>query len=334
MSARRAGATRRRAAAPRAVPYFNDEQEVYQHLGALFLDLLDDAELAPQFRKANTIVQYVYRNPDVADHRQAARGRGGAGRPRADRARARGRDDDGRRRRAPLLARQGQRRRSRSPAGQIKTKGPVAKVLKLVPLVKPVFPRYRAQLEAAGRSDLARRVTWRSAARWPPDGGLQGLLPVHRADAGDRRARPARHRPASSSPRRARVACSSSPTPAIRETGLVDRVSRASPTAALGPPAVFDEVPPTPTRGAVAAIAELAREPGADSFLALGGGSVIDSAKVGERPLHPRRRAARLGGLLRPAARAATAPARRSRWRRSPRSRRRPAPARRSASPR
>jgi putative sterol carrier protein len=38
--------------------------------------------------------------------------------------------------------------------GQIKAKGPVAKILKLVPLVKPVFPRYREQLEAAGRSDL------------------------------------------------------------------------------------------------------------------------------------------------------------------------------------
>jgi hypothetical protein len=38
--------------------------------------------------------------------------------------------------------------------GQMKAKGPVAKILKLVPLVKPVFPRYRAQLEAAGRNDL------------------------------------------------------------------------------------------------------------------------------------------------------------------------------------
>jgi hypothetical protein len=39
--------------------------------------------------------------------------------------------------------------------GQIKAKGPVAKILRLVPLTKPVFPRYKAQLEAAGRSDLA-----------------------------------------------------------------------------------------------------------------------------------------------------------------------------------
>src|SRR6266480_229619 len=30
--------------------------------------------------------------------------------------------------------------------GQIKAKGPVAKILKLVPLVKPVFPRYRQML--------------------------------------------------------------------------------------------------------------------------------------------------------------------------------------------
>ena len=38
--------------------------------------------------------------------------------------------------------------------GQMKAKGPVAKILKLVPLTKPVFPRYKAQLEAAGRDDL------------------------------------------------------------------------------------------------------------------------------------------------------------------------------------
>jgi putative sterol carrier protein len=38
--------------------------------------------------------------------------------------------------------------------GQIKAKGPVAKILKLVPLTKPVFPRYKAQLEAQGRDDL------------------------------------------------------------------------------------------------------------------------------------------------------------------------------------
>ena len=38
--------------------------------------------------------------------------------------------------------------------GQIKAKGPVAKILKLVPLVKPVFPRYQQMIEEAGRQDL------------------------------------------------------------------------------------------------------------------------------------------------------------------------------------
>jgi len=38
--------------------------------------------------------------------------------------------------------------------GQITAKGPVAKILKLVPLAKPIFPRYVAQLEAQGRPDL------------------------------------------------------------------------------------------------------------------------------------------------------------------------------------
>ena len=38
--------------------------------------------------------------------------------------------------------------------GQIKAKGPVAKILKLVPLTKPVYPRYRQMLEEQGRTDL------------------------------------------------------------------------------------------------------------------------------------------------------------------------------------
>ncbi|MGH2923699.1 MAG: sterol carrier protein, partial [Solirubrobacterales bacterium] len=38
--------------------------------------------------------------------------------------------------------------------GQIKASGPVAKILKLVPLTKPVYPRYKAMLEADGRQEL------------------------------------------------------------------------------------------------------------------------------------------------------------------------------------
>lgn len=38
--------------------------------------------------------------------------------------------------------------------GQIRTEGPVAKVLSLVSLVRVVVPAYRERLEATGRSDL------------------------------------------------------------------------------------------------------------------------------------------------------------------------------------
>ncbi len=135
------------------MPYFKDEQEVYDYIGKLFQDLAEDDELWPKFRRANTIVQYQFRNPESqltvrmteADDPQVDLG-----------------DTElepevlmtmeadtahkfwlGKVNVTVALAR-----------GQMKAKGPVAKILKLAPLVKPVFPRYRAMLEEKGRTDL------------------------------------------------------------------------------------------------------------------------------------------------------------------------------------
>ena len=44
--------------------YFKDADELYAYIGRLFQELADDEELAPRFQKANTIVQYQYRDPD------------------------------------------------------------------------------------------------------------------------------------------------------------------------------------------------------------------------------------------------------------------------------
>ncbi len=136
------------------MPYFKDEQEVYDHLGRLFLDLLADEELAPKFRTANTIVQYRYHNPDsqiTVRLIEAEEGQVDLGPTRLEPEVVMTMDADiahrfwlGKVNVTVALAR-----------GQMKAKGPVAKILRLVPLTKPVFPRYRAQLEAAGRSDLA-----------------------------------------------------------------------------------------------------------------------------------------------------------------------------------
>jgi putative sterol carrier protein len=133
--------------------YFKDAEEVYAHLGKLLQDIVDDDDLGARFQRADTVVQYRLRNPDSQLTVQMLEG--------ADRQVDFGitplqpevvmaMDADtahrfwlGKVNVTVALAR-----------GQINARGPVAKILKLVPLIKPVLPRYRAQLEAAGREDL------------------------------------------------------------------------------------------------------------------------------------------------------------------------------------
>ena len=133
--------------------YFKDDQEVYQYIGKLFEDLADDEELGPKFRSANTIVQYQYRNPESQITVKMLDGQDGQvdlGPTDLEPEVVMTMEADtahkfwlGKINVTVALAR-----------GQMKAKGPVAKILKLVPLVKPVFPRYKAQLEADGRQDL------------------------------------------------------------------------------------------------------------------------------------------------------------------------------------
>ena len=135
------------------MPYFKDADEVYAFIGRLFEDLAEDDELAPKFRKANTIVQYHYREPEsqiTVNLIDGGDGQVDCGPTSMEPEVVMTMDADtahrfwlGQVNVTVALAR-----------GQIKAKGPVAKILKLVPLVKPVFPRYRRLLEDAGREDL------------------------------------------------------------------------------------------------------------------------------------------------------------------------------------
>ena len=132
---------------------FKDEQEVYQYIGRLFQELTDDPELSPKFRRADTIVQYRYSNPESQITVKMIEGEDGivdCGETSMEPEVVMTMEADtahkfwlGKVNVTVALAR-----------GQMKAKGPVAKILKLVPLVKPVFPRYRAMLEDAGRQDL------------------------------------------------------------------------------------------------------------------------------------------------------------------------------------
>jgi putative sterol carrier protein len=136
-----------------ALAYFKDADEVYAYIGKLFEELAEDEELGPKFRKANTIVQYRYREPESQITVRLLEGQDGEvdfGETALDPEIVMTMDADtahrfwlGNVNITVALAR-----------GQIKAKGPVAKILKLVPLVKPVFPRYRTMLTDAGRGDL------------------------------------------------------------------------------------------------------------------------------------------------------------------------------------
>jgi putative sterol carrier protein len=132
---------------------FKDDQDVYATIGKLFEDLAQDEELAPKFRKANTIVQYEYRDPDAKITLRLQEDQPGdvdLGDTDMEPEVVMSMEADtahrfflGKVNVTTALAR-----------GQIKAKGPVAKILKLVPLTKPIFPRYKAQLEEQGRDDL------------------------------------------------------------------------------------------------------------------------------------------------------------------------------------
>jgi hypothetical protein len=135
------------------VAYFKDAREVYDTIGKLFAEIAEDEELAPQFRKANTILQHNYRDPDSTITMRLQEGEPtdidfGETEMEAQVVMSMEADTAHRfwlgRVNVPVaLAR-----------GEIKASGPVAKILKLVPLTKPLYPRYKAQLEAQGREDL------------------------------------------------------------------------------------------------------------------------------------------------------------------------------------
>jgi hypothetical protein len=135
------------------VAYFSDAQEVYDTIGKLFEQLAQDDELSAEFRKANTILQHDYRDPDSTITMRLSEDEPpdiDFGPTEMEPEVVMSMDADtahrfwlGQVNVTVALAR-----------GQIKASGPVAKILKLVPLTKPAFPRYKALLEAQGREDL------------------------------------------------------------------------------------------------------------------------------------------------------------------------------------
>jgi hypothetical protein len=136
------------------MPYFKDAEDVYAHLGRLFEDIIADEELGPRFKRTDTVVQYRMRRPDSQVTVKALEDAAlevdfGVTELRPEVVLAMDADTAhrfwlGKVNVTVALAR-----------GQISARGPVAKILKLVPLVAPVRERYASRLQDAGREDLA-----------------------------------------------------------------------------------------------------------------------------------------------------------------------------------
>jgi hypothetical protein len=136
------------------MPYFKDADDVYANLGLFMRQLAVDPDMTAALKRVDTTFQLRMRNPDSV---LTVRTPGDEREPQVDL---------GETTLHPEVVLQldadtahrfwlGQLNAAVALAkGDIRTRGPVAKVLGLVPLVKPGFPRYRSQLEAAGREDL------------------------------------------------------------------------------------------------------------------------------------------------------------------------------------
>ena len=135
------------------MPYFKDADDLYRHLGRLLEEMSEDPELGPRFRQANTIVQYRMSNPEAVVTSKLLTGQ-------------EGRVDCGETDLEPEVTLTMEADLAHrfwlglvSPTkelarGTMIAKGPVAKLLKLVPLARPGFERYIERLRAEGRDDL------------------------------------------------------------------------------------------------------------------------------------------------------------------------------------
>jgi len=134
--------------------YYADADDIYETLGRLFVDALNDERLGPLFARANTVTRWEYENPHatitlrLADGEPAMVEFGDSALP-AEVTLAMDADVAhqfwlGELNVGVALAR-----------GQIVATGPVEKILRLVPLATSVVPRYRRLLVAAGRLEEA-----------------------------------------------------------------------------------------------------------------------------------------------------------------------------------
>ena len=132
---------------------FKDETEVYTYIGGIFEEALADPEVGQKFASSGVILRVKYSDPDSILTVDMPGKRVHYG-------------EDARNGPKPVIEMSmkadtahrfwlGNVNITAAMAkGQVKAKGPIPKILQLVPLTKILFPRYRDSLVRSGRSDL------------------------------------------------------------------------------------------------------------------------------------------------------------------------------------
>lgn len=130
---------------------FSSEAEVYEFLGGVFRRGMDDADLVAKLEPTGIVLRITYTDPDAVitvdmPGKEIHEGAGLGPEPNVE---------------LFMTADTGNRfwlGKVILPValakGQVRAKGPVSKLLKVLPLAKQMFGPYRGHLESAGRTDL------------------------------------------------------------------------------------------------------------------------------------------------------------------------------------
>lgn len=135
------------------MPYFTEPADVERFIGGIFTECLTDPELGPKFQVTGTVLKLNFTEPDAAvlvdcGSRKVLTGDAVAGgaEPNVEMFMTSDVAHEywlGRVNVSVALAK-----------GIMRAKGPVPRILKLVPLTKHVFPRYERMIEESGRPEL------------------------------------------------------------------------------------------------------------------------------------------------------------------------------------
>lgn len=134
------------------MPVFKNADEVYKYIGGIFQEAAAHEEIGPKFAKSGVVLQIVNTDPDCVitfDTPERKVYLGDAP------------DDLKPTVKMFMTADVGHQFwlgnvniSTALAKGDMRAKGPIPKILKLVPLARSLFPNYRAAIEADGRHDM------------------------------------------------------------------------------------------------------------------------------------------------------------------------------------